>query len=68
MYAEETALRLAVPLSLGARIEFEELMKVRIELEQQDVEEAILLIKRLTDALERVEEFIEEQDEDGENE
>ncbi len=43
-------------------------MKVRIELEQQDVEEAILLIKRLTDALERVEEFIEEQDEDGENE
>jgi hypothetical protein len=57
-----------VPLSLGARIEFEELMKVRIELEQQDVEEAILLIKRLTDALERVEEFIEEQDEDGENE
>ncbi len=57
-----------MPLSLGARIEFEELMKVRIELEQQDVEEAILLIKRLTDALERVEEFIEEQDEDGENE
>jgi hypothetical protein len=43
-------------------------MKVRIELEQQDVEEAILLIKRLTDALERVEEFIEEQDGDGENE
>jgi hypothetical protein len=41
-------------------------MKVRIELEQQDVEEAILLIKRLTDALERVEEFIEEQDGDGE--
>ena len=68
MYAEETALRLAVPLSLGARIEFEELMKVRIELEQQDVEEAILLIKRLTDALERVEEFREEQDEDGEKE
>ena len=57
-----------MPLSLGARIEFEELMKVRIELEQQDVEEAILLIKRLTDALERVEEFREEQDEDGENE
>lgn len=55
-----------MPLSLGARIEFEELMKVRIELEQQDVEEAILLIKRLTDALERVEEFIEEQDGDGE--
>lgn len=43
-------------------------MKVRIELEQQDVEEAILLIKRLTDALERVEEFIEEEDGDGENE
>jgi hypothetical protein len=43
-------------------------MKVRIELEQQDVEEVILLIKRLTDALERVEEFIEEQDGDGENE
>jgi hypothetical protein len=43
-------------------------MKVRIELEQQDVEEAILLIKRLTDALERVEEFIEEQDGNGENE
>jgi len=42
-------------------------MKVRIELEQQDVEEVILLIKRLTDALERVEEFIEEQDGDGEN-
>ncbi len=41
-------------------------MKVRIELEQQDVEEAILLIKRLSDALERVEEFIEEQDGDGE--
>jgi hypothetical protein len=41
-------------------------MKVRIELEQQDVEEAILLIKRLTDALERVEEFIEEEDGDGE--
>ncbi len=43
-------------------------MKVRIELEQQDVEEAILLIKRLTDVLERVEEFIEEEDGDGENE
>ncbi len=41
-------------------------MKVRIELEQQDVEEAILLIKRLTDVLERVEEFIEEEDGDGE--
>ena len=41
-------------------------MKVRIELEQQDVEEVILLIKRLTDALERVEEFIEEEDGDGE--
>jgi hypothetical protein len=55
-----------VPLSLGARIEFEELMKVRIELEEQDVEEVILLIKRLTDVLERVEEFIEEEDGDGE--
>lgn len=55
-----------MPLSLGARIEFEELMKVRIELEEQDVEEVILLIKRLTDVLERVEEFIEEEDGDGE--
>jgi hypothetical protein len=41
-------------------------MKVRIELEEQDVEEVILLIKRLTDVLERVEEFIEEEDGDGE--
>ena len=60
---EEAALRLAVPLPLGARIEFEELMKLRLELEEHELEEIIQLVRRLTDTLERLEELLGEADE-----
>jgi len=59
-YAEEAALRLVVPLSLGARIEFEGLMKVRLELDDRELEEIIQLVKRLTDTLERLEELLDD--------
>jgi len=59
-YTGETTLRLAVPLPLGARTEFEELMKVRLELEEHELEEIIQLVKRLTDTLERLEELLDE--------
>ena len=57
---EEAALRLVVPLPLGARIEFEERMKVRLELDQHELEEIIQLVKRLTDTLERLEELLDD--------
>jgi len=57
---EEAALRLVVPLSLWARTEFEELMKVRVELDQHELEEIILLVQRLTEALEKIERFLED--------
>jgi len=44
----------------GARIEFEELMKVRLELEEHELEEIIQLVKRLTDTLERLEELLDD--------
>lgn len=59
-YAEEAALRLVVPLSLGARIEFEEPMKATFELDEHELKEIIYLVKRLTDTLERLEELLDE--------
>ena len=49
-----------MPLPLGARIEFEELMKVRLELEEHELEEIIQLVRRLTDTLEKLEEILKE--------
>lgn len=57
---EEAALRLVVPLSFWARTEFEELMRVTLELDQHELEEIILLVQRLTEALEEVERFLED--------
>ena len=52
-----------MPLPLGARIEFEERMKLRLELDQHELEEILQLVKRLTDTLERLEELLGEADE-----
>jgi hypothetical protein len=49
-----------VPFPLGARIEFEELMRVTLELDDHELEEIIQLVKRLTDTLERLEELLDE--------
>jgi len=49
-----------VPFPLGARIEFEEPMKAKFELDQHELEEIIQLVKRLTDTLERLEELLDE--------
>ena len=37
-------------------------MKVRLELDEHELEEIICLVKRLTDALEKLEELILEED------
>ena len=49
-----------MPLPLEARFEFEELMKVTLELDEHELEEIIQLVKRLTDTLERLEELLDE--------
>ena len=49
-----------MPFPLGARIEFEELMKVTLELDEHELEEILQLVKRLTDTLERLEELLDE--------
>jgi len=49
-----------VPLPLEARFEFEELMKVTLELDEHELEEILQLVRRLTDTLEKLEEILEE--------
>ena len=46
--------------TLGGTHRIEELMKVRLELDQHELEEIIQLVKRLTDTLERLEELLDE--------
>tara|TARA_Y100001938_G_C8075178_1_gene425596 strand:- start:1916 stop:2041 length:126 start_codon:yes stop_codon:yes gene_type:complete len=37
-------------------------MKVRLDLEQHELEEILQLVKKLTDALERVEDMLQDED------